>query len=373
MNITPITNNYYTNYSKTGYRYAQNNTLKPQTPTFQGGGINAFSEKKFHKFEYFLRVISNRFLDRVESQTSKQITKNIAQIEPTSSKKYLNQLDAISRYYASNKTIDVNIEDKILEKVAKGDKSVIFIMNHSNQRQDPSMLAVLNSLLVEAYEKSGKENNFPIPKIILNKDILTSMNPTKRKAFEAFGAVGVDANIHNADKRYNARAFLPIIKDFIKDKCNIFIFPEGKLAVRKEMSFDSRFQTGIAELINKALAIKKEVTVVPVGFSYGKGKNKTLNGMQIGEPVVFKRDKDVTTVSHGSVLKSEFGDKSLKDFFSKHKDENDVVITSGGIPVKNKEATDYIKGILSDNLEICAKEANKKLKTPLNDNTPEIV
>ena len=50
----------------------------------------------------------------------------------------------------------------ILEKLAQKGDSIIFIMNHSNQSEDPKMLAVLNTLLSEAYQKAGKEE-FPLP------------------------------------------------------------------------------------------------------------------------------------------------------------------------------------------------------------------
>jgi hypothetical protein len=60
----------------------------------------------------------------------------------------------------------------------------------------------------------------------LNEDILKTMNPIKRKAFENFGAIGIDASIAGGDKGLNARVFFPLMKDFVKNKCNIFIFPE---------------------------------------------------------------------------------------------------------------------------------------------------
>lgn len=330
--------------------------------------LNAVSEKSMHGIEYSIRILVNRLADLCESKKMKQITKEIAQIKPEANETYLSQLELISRYFSTLKTIDVNIEDKIFEKIAGDGKSTIFIMNHSNQKQDPSMLAVLNTLLSRAYKGAGKEKEFPLPKIILNQDILKTMNKAKRKAFEAFGAVGIDANIYNADKKANARVFFPLIKDFVRNKCNIFIFPEGKLAVRKDLDFDDRFQIGIAELINKVLGIRKEVTVVPVGFSYGKGKNKVLTGMHLGEPIRFTRSGEQTTSTSGNVLKSEFAFDGFKKFFEKHKNETDVVITENGIPVKAGEITDFIKSILCENLNICSKEAQKRIQKPLNRN-----
>ncbi len=323
----------------------------------------AKTEKRYQKIEYLMRVIANRFMDLFETKKQKELTKNISEIKPESSDTYLLQSEVISRIFCKDKVIDVNIEDRILEKAAQNGNSHIFIMNHSNQRRDPSMLAVVSTLLSKAYRQEGKANNFPIPKIILNQDILKTMNPIKRKAFEACGAVGIDASIFCADKKVNAQALFPVIKDFIKDKVNIFIFPEGKLSVFKDMEFDNRFQIGIAELINKALNIKKEIKVIPLGFAYGKGKNK-LTGIQIGAPVIFKRNGDSTTSTSGSILKSEFGKDAFKSFFEKHKNETDVVITENGVPVKSDDAPAFIKGILAENLDICSKEAERRIQTP---------
>lgn len=369
MILVNINNNYplYFNNYKTLSRHSAYNTNPSNNTTFANTppsftGINAVSEKGFQKCEYALRIIGNRIADLFEGKKVKQITKDIAQITPQSNEKYLKQLDEISRFYSSDKTIDVNIEDNILERIANSGQSAIFIMNHSNQKEDPSMLAVLNTLLTNAYKSAGRHDNFPLPKIILNQDILKTMNATKRKAFEAFGAVGIDANIYSADKQLNARVFLPLIKDFVRNKSNIFIFPEGKLAIRKDLDFDSRFQIGIAELINKVLGIKKEVSVVPVGFSYGKGESKLLNGMHIGEPVKFTRHGENTTTTSGIVLDSEFARDDLKKFFQKHKNEQNITITENGVPVKPAEVSDFIKSILAENLNICSKEAQKKIR-----------
>lgn len=320
-------------------------------------------EKRYQKIEYIMRVIANRFINLFETKKQKELIKNIAEIKPQSNDLYLLQSETISRIFGKDKIIDVNIEDKILEKAAQNGCAHIFIMNHSNQRLDPSMLAVVSTLLSKAYRQEGKTYSFPLPKIILNQDILKTMNPIKRKAFEKCGAVGVDANIFCTDKKVNAEALLPIIKDFIKDKVNIFIFPEGKLSVFKDIEFDNRFQIGIAELINKALKIKKEVKVIPLGFAYGKKGNK-LTGIEIGEPVIFKREGEKTTSTSGSILKSEFGKDAFKNFFEKHKNETDVVITENGIPVKPDDAPAFIKGILAENLDICSKEAQKRIQSP---------
>ena len=332
------------------------------------------STKAARGIEYSMRVVGNKLSDLFQSKARRQITRNIANIKAEPSRLYLEQLCEIGRLYSTQKVIDVNIEDMILEKLAQKGESVIFVMNHSNQSEDPQMLAVLNTLLCDAYKKAGKED-FPLPKIILNEDILKTMNPTRRKAFENFGAVGIDASVIGSDKGVNAKAFLPLIKDFIKNKCNIFIFPEGRLAIREDLDLFNRFQGGVTSLINKILTIKKNVTVVPVGFSYGgktKGLNgeilgeKGLNGMSIGTPLEIKRVGNTTTITSGDILKEE--DSCLFDFFSKNKDKADIPITFNGEPIKQEEIPDYLKTIICENLETNNNLAKKKLEVPLNKN-----
>lgn len=323
--------------------------------------LPSVTKKTHSNLEYSFRVIANKFSDLIESRGSKQLTQTIAKLTPQRNRVYLEQLAEIGRIYASKKVIDANIEDNILEQLAQKGDSVIFILSHSNQSEDPQMLGVLNTLLAEAYKKQGCET-FPLPKIIMNEDILKTMNPTKRKAFENFGAVGIDAAINGGDKGVNARALLPLIKDFVRQKSNIFIFPEGRLAVRKDLDLYQRFQPGVASLINKILGLKKEVTVVPVGFAYGKDENKNLAAMNIGTPLVVKRNGNETSITRGDVSKAP--DSVLYNFFEKHPEE-DVIITSKGEAVAPNDVTKYLKTILSENLGINIELANKKLETPL--------
>ena len=348
----------YTQYSN----YNRYNTYSDKRPQFKAvRSLQASTIKVERGFEYSFRILRNKFSDLFQSKKSKEITRNIAALTPKQDKVFLAQLAEIGRLYATKKVIDVNIEDKILEQIAKTGDSTIFIMNHSNQTEDPQLLAVLNILLAEAYKKASVEQ-FPLPKIILNEDILKTMNPTKRKAFENFGAVGIDASITGGDKSSNAKAFFPLIKDFVRNKCNIFIFPEGRLAVRKDLDLHGRFQTGVANMINKILGVKKEVTVVPVGFAYGKGEQKDLTAMNIGTPIFVKRIGETTTVTKGDIEKKS--DSCLYNFFEKHKEETDIAITSGGKPVPQNNIAEYLKTILCENLDINSNIAEKKLQTP---------
>ena len=367
MNITPI------NYNPYQYNYkTQRQNTQPVQPAFTGVG-KFTSEKSIQKGEYALRIIANRINDLFQNKKAKEITKIISEIEVTSTKEYLKKLEAVSRWFATKRAIDINTEDKILEEIVKSGKSTIFIMNHSNQSEDPQLLAFLNTLLCKAYLAAGVDEGFPLPKIILNQDILKTMNSTKRRAFEAIGAVGVDANIKSKNTGVNARALYPVMRDFIEDKCNIFIFPEGRLAVRKDLEPFQRFQSGVAEMINKMLGMKKEVRVVPAGFYYGKGEQKNLAGIQIGTPVIFRREKGITTTTAGSIPGSEYACEGFAKFFEKHKGEEHIAITENGKPVDKRNVAEFIKDILSENLEICTKEASQRILKPIDENEIIIV
>lgn len=357
------------NYPIITYNHAKNQpqTHKMYDVPFQGVRFDAASEKGLQKIEYVMRIVGNKFADLFEGGFSKYITEIISRVKPEQNRRYLNILEEISNNYSTSRRVGCNVEDKVLERIAKRGKPVIFIMTHSNQAEDPQMLALLNQLLVQAYKAAGSDNTFPLPKIILNQDILRTMNPTKRKAFEAFGAVGIDANISSANTGTNVRAFLPLVKDFIRGKCNIFIFPEGRLAIKKYLPLEQRFQIGVAEIINKVLGIKKEVDVIPVGFAYGSGKNKQLAGMHIGEPITFRRIGDSTTITAGEIKDSEYASSGFVDFFEKHKDQTDVVITDSGQPVKSAEISDWIRELLSENLFVSQKKAEKNILNPQND------
>lgn len=353
------------NYPYSFSYYNRRKTNTSFTPSFGAiPTVQATSVKTTRGAEYAMRVIGNKFADLFQPKIAREITKNIAALTPKQDKVFLAQLAEIGRLYATKKVIDVNIEDKVLEQIAKTGDSTIFIMNHSNQTEDPQLLAVLNTLLAEAYKEAGIEK-FPLPKIILNEEILKTMNATKRKAFENFGAVGIDASITGGNKSSNTKAFFPLIKDFIRNKCNIFIFPEGRLAIRKDLNLHGRFQTGVANMINKILGVKKEVTVVPVGFAYGKGEQKDVTAMNIGTPIIVKRLGEATTVTRGDIERKP--DSCLFKFFDKHKDKTDITITSGGQPVPQSDVVEYLKTILCENLEINSSLAESKLEVPFDE------
>lgn len=342
----PIRRNYLNKSSQVCY-----------TPAFTGNRALAAGEKGMRKVEFFFRRMLNKINDGFESKEMQNVYKEFLAVDEKS-EGFIDKLILAGRKFGCKKEVEINIESGLIEKIAKDGKSHIFIMNHDSQSADPEMLAIFNTLLCQEYKRLGLAKDCPRPKIILNEDILLSMNPEKRKVFEKIGAVGIDADLYSNDNAKNARSLLPLLRGFMKDKVNIFIFPEGKLAGSK-VPLKQKFQHGVAEMINKLAGKKDEVNVVPLGFAYNKGSKKNLASIYIGEPVVFRKTCEGLTSSAGNI-KSDFASEHYKNFFLKD-NLNDKVITDKGIPVKEKELPAYISGILCENLEICKKEARKNL------------
>ena len=168
---------------------------------------------------------------------------------------------------------------------------------------------------------------------------------------EKFGAVGIDSSLFSPDLLKNGKKIIPLVKNFIQNKNNIFIFPEGEMCLFKHWDIKYKFQTGVAELVNKIAAKKNEVKIVPLGFAYKKG----LSSIYIGQPVFIKKEGATTLFSKGN-SDSAFFDKKLADFCSKTTNDFSP-ITENGIPIENKNVSDYIAGILCENLKACRFEA----------------
>ena len=167
------------------------------------------------------------------------------------------------------------------------------------------------------------------------------------------------------DSKKNARVLVPLIRDFIQDKVNIFIFPEGKLAVFSKKKLSDKFQTGIADIVYTLLSKKESVKVTPLGFAYNK-KKSSLSSIHIGEDVVFKKVGENISVSKGNI--SPNTNSPLNEFFG---NESEKLIQEQGIPIKGKDNIDYIAGVLCENLDICVNNAKNTI--PKNSLADEVI
>ena len=345
--ITPIKNNYYNQQH-----------LPIFQPTFMGG-LSSNAEKHFRKIEFCARKVVNTFSDYFQKQNNEQLYNDLLTVE-RKSPQYMRIMSQVGRLLSTPKELEINLEDKRIEKIAKSGKPHIFIMNHDRQTQDPQMLAFFTTLLSEEYVKTGQAHSCPRPRIILNEDIILSMDEQNKQIFEKMGAVPIDASLNSPDSRKNAVQFLSLVREFIRGESNIFIFPEGKNAIWKDMPLKNKFALGTGEIVNKLTDKMPEVNIVPIGFGYPKkglfNKSKG-NSIYIGETVTFRKE-DNHIYSNVANLTSRHTDKEFVSFFNSRKE---AILTEKGIPVEGKEIPYYINGILCENLRVCKDEALERL------------
>ena len=313
------------------------------------------------KIGFLFRLTANRIRNNnIRKESYKNFWEKFSKIEQDSPE-YTKYLYDFSKKIGMNKEVEINLESRRLLDVVNSDNSYIFIMNHENQKHDPKMLGIINALLYGAYLKADKASSCPKLKILFNEAILNSMETNQRKIMEKFGAIGINASLFNTNKSQNASTILSLLKDFVKNKSHIFVFPEGKMVYFNNVDLKYKFQTGIAELVYVATKIKKDVKVMPVGFYYNKQSENFLGSIYIGEPIIFKQENKKIFTTKGNI-ESEFATENYKKFFSNIKSPSAFKeITEQGKPINLKNVSDYIAGILCENLEICKKEAKKQL------------
>lgn len=281
------------------------------------------------------------------------------------SPEYTYAFQKICKQIAIGKEIEINIESGLLKKLAASDESSIFVINHDNVVDDNALLAFFNYLLSKEYVAANKIVSCPKSKIITTETILKEQGPKMRKLYEKFGLVSVDSRLlKNKKAKSNSDNLSPIKQEFIQNKANIFIFPEGRMSKFPELEIENKFQTGIAKMIQSAAIFKDKVKVVPLGFSY----RDNVGAIYIGNPVYFKKNGDELMVSISNATSKFASEDYLKFFQNKKVGEDFQVITSNGSPLKNKELPDYVSGILCENIKICKKEAESSLANKVENN-----
>lgn len=363
MNKLISINNFQQNYNNSNKIYARQN-LHTSNVNFGNKIAIPYSasrehlERRYTKVEMLLRRGLNKFGSLFNPKKDVALQQKILALQEDSPA-FMHVLFDLGRSVAKGKTVEVNVESERLRRIVESDEACIFIMNHSNQVQDPRMLGFFNSMLAREYILNEKSSHCPRPKILLNKDILEAMDPGQRACFEKIGAVGIDASLFGADSTQNAKTLLPVMKRFIRDKAHIFVFPEGKMCIFDQLGLEYKFQTGIAEIVSGMAKAKKRVKVVPLGFAY----RKDLGSIHIGEPVYFKRDGVNMLVTRGNI-DSSFASNDYVDFFGKGAVDEDKfkLLTAKGVPVVGKEVSDYVSGVLCENLRICIDEAAQAIK-----------
>ena len=211
--------------------------------------------------------------------------------------KYTEELAKI-RNSIDNKYIVINNEDHVLERVAKSKNSTIFVLNHPNYHKDKFVYVILNSILSKLYILENKQAQSPMPKILVSRNMLKVVHNKIGEIYKKMGLTPIDASLQNKDSNFNAVSIHSLLKDFVNNKANIFIFPEGNNSSYLDKPLEERLQNGVANFVKKAVNNKRSVRVVPVSIQYTKEKN-SLGKIFIGKPLFFKKRKNEIIYTDG--------------------------------------------------------------------------
>lgn len=295
----------------------------------------------------------------------KEISKNynkFMQIREDSTE-YMQVLSELSKKEAKGKKVEINLENGQLSDIVKSDESCIFVINHDNAKEDPALLGFFNMLLSREYVLNNKGQTCPRPKIIMTDSILKNLDSKTKAIMEKFGYVGIDSRIFTPNSAENKKVLSPVLRDFIKDKVNIFIFPEGRMMKFSALSIEQKFQPGISKIIEIASMSKNRTKVVPLGFS----QDNNLDSIYIGAPLYFKKKGKEMLISNANSA-SAFSSKQYSEFFKGTKEQEFKTITKEGKPVIGKDVLDYISGVLCENIKICREEAKQSLRRQVPEN-----
>lgn len=255
----------------------------------------------------------------------------------------------------------------------------------------------------------------------------TISDRSMRNLYLKMGAVGVDASVgtesndtfkqifsdffgrfrlwgkpkpkSNPGMMANSRQMMGLLKGFNQNQNHIFIFPEGRLSavsddviikefkqlpLEKQLeafpldrrppnlpleeqlrafALRERFQTGVGEMVRMASKRKKNVKVVPLGFSFNtKEAAKKLGSIYIGEPIVFQRNATGQLTCSASNVTPEDATPSYVRVFKKQLEdkENNPLRP---FTEKDGDLGSPISGVLFENLRICKIKAMNNLPT----------
>lgn len=250
--------------------------------------------------------------------------------------------------------IEINVESGKLLDIAKSLEPAIFIMNHTiHQSKDAQAAKFFNTLLYREYLYNGSAKTCPRSKVLANINILNKQSD-KGEQYRWFGVTPVEVGFDTKNnKQKNSETLKKLTQEFIDNKINLFIFPEGTLATLFFLPMEYKFQPGVSSIIKKVLEKKEKVKVIPLGFAH----NKKGSAVHIGDSIYFTK-KDGEYFAEGGSLDSKYFDKNLKRQYKDGK----LLLSESGKAAGYNNVVPYISGVLVKNLECTVKEAKHDLK-----------
>ena len=245
-----------------------------------------------------MRKMSDKIFLLSNRKSIRHLNNEFVKINPES-KEYIEELAKVGNGMG-DEFIITNIEDNPLKQLVKSGDSAIFVLNHPNFNKDKLTYMIINSMLNKMYIQEGKQATCPRPKILVSKNMLKLLSEKVGNIYRQCGLTEIDAGIDKRNKQFNSKSVIKLMKEFLENKSNIFIFPEGNKSVQNK-PFEERVQPGIAKLIKDAMNIKKHVKVIPIGIKYTDEK-KSFGKIFIGKPMYFKK-------SHNEIIYTDGTDK----------------------------------------------------------------
>ncbi len=237
----------------------------------------------------FFRTLSSAGYLLINSRNFNKTLKTFGSLKPESVK-YIDEWAKIGNS-CHNKTININLEDRILENIVHQRKNYIFMMNHSDIIKDKYIYALLNSFLNYGYSANNLQKECPRPQIIVSKNVFQIAGNSLKKLYKNLGLVPVNTKVTKYAAQDNLITIKKLTDDFHNKNINLFTFPEGTNSILKNKILKDRIQLRSIKLIEKFLNKSKEIQIIPVGISYDKKPN-SLGNINLGSPIILKNENN---------------------------------------------------------------------------------
>lgn len=251
-----------------------------------------------YKLTQMVRTLSIKIFTRQNNSAINELSNPIS----PESKEYIEELAKIGNS-VKGKFVRINSEDKPLDCIAESKTSTIFVLNHPDYNKDKICYAIINSLISKLYVSKNRQTNCPRSQLLSSRNLMKILGEKLSKICKNFlGIVSIDADPKKGNSIINVSPMLKLLKDFIDNKVNIFIFPEGNNSLVKDTTLEERIQPGIAGIIKAALEGKDSVRIIPIGLSY-TGEKNSFGNIFIGTPIFFKKIKRGILYTQGTEKK----------------------------------------------------------------------
>jgi len=263
-----------------------------------------------------------------------------------------------------------------LEKIAADKNNYIFIMNHNNMPYDIPMGNNFLRVLYKKYRDVGRASGCPLPKIMINKDIIDTMPEKLKELYLKTEALPVHAYRYPTQESaaVNKSAIEAVTNDIVNGNVNLVMYPEGGAADLMTLSREERFKYGIGKVILKVLSEKEkkglspEINIVSVGLTH---KRNGQSAMNVGQTMTIRKENEKLLLTRGNILpetQEAQENTYFKELSSKNENEMFPIYLNGKTlelqkdnPVSRRMAARVLSGILFTDLSISEKEAKKAL------------